>query len=279
MVLGRQDLRIGNLALCLLGALGLIVLAARPAAAAAPGSATLVAPYGALTGTTISFTWAKSGGGATWYLLEVDDSTGVKFLRWYTAAQAGCAGGEETCAVTVSQGLAPGPAGWWVRPWNSEGYGPWSGGMAFTLSVLPPTWAATLPTNTRFTLVMGGAAVLDLETGLVWEQNPSPSAATTWDDGFAFCWGSARFTGGRYGWRLPTVEELTSLLNPATRTLPGGHPFGSNTSGTFWTGTTVPNPNTSAYTVNFSGSGLGATPKTMSTLPVWCVRGGMGNRL
>ena len=64
-------------------------------------------------------------------------------------------------------------------------------GAAFTSSVVfsvtatrnPPTglstdlgWSQILPAATRFQLVMGGAAVLDRETGLVWEQSPEQFA-------------------------------------------------------------------------------------------------------
>ena len=273
MLLGGQSTWIGRLAVCLLGAL-LIVLAARPAAAATPGSATLVAPNGALTGTTFTFTWAK-GGGATWYLLEVDDSGGVRFLQWYTAAQAGCAGGEVNCAVTVSQGLAPGQVGWWVRSWNSEGFGPWSVGMSFTLSILPPAWAATLPTSARFTLVMGGEAVLDNETGLVWDQDPNPST-DNWADSLWDCIIHITARGGRSGWRLPTVEELLSLT--IIGVLPAGHPFSSNTRNEFWSATTFPKDSTLAFTVNFVTGAISAPLKT-TTHVRWCVRGGKGNGL
>src|SRR5262245_66120666 len=70
-----------------------------------------------------------------------------------------------------------------------------------------PSWDQTLPSNTRFIVLsnMASAAVLDRETGLVWERSPSTSTGD---------WGSALFhcinlnTGGRMGWRLPTVQEL-----------------------------------------------------------------------
>ncbi len=35
-----------------------------------------------------------------------------------------------------------------------------------------PAWDQDLPANERFKLVLGGEAVLDKETGLVWEQSP-----------------------------------------------------------------------------------------------------------
>ena len=40
-----------------------------------------------------------------------------------------------------------------------------------------PSWDQVLPANERFVLAMGGAAVLDKETGLVWEQSPETNVA------------------------------------------------------------------------------------------------------
>src|SRR6184192_2356689 len=86
---------------------------------------------------------------------------------------------------------------------------------------LPQDWDKTLPANdpggacpstsSRFTCVMGNAAVRDNETGLVWERSPETTLNT---------WSVARFTcakkavGGRKGWRLPSFAELSSLMDP-----------------------------------------------------------------
>src|SRR5438128_10641825 len=69
-----------------------------------------------------------------------------------------------------------------------------------------------------------GAAVLDLETGLVWEQSPSASPAD-WFGAQARC--NSLTAGDRLGWRLPTLQELASLVDPtqSNPALPPGHPF------------------------------------------------------
>ena len=89
---------------------------------------------------------------------------------------------------------------------------------------LPPAWYKVLPSDQRFVLVMGGGAVLDRETGLVWEQSPS-SDKWVWSSASYVCHIST--TGGRRGWRLPTLQELQSLLDPnkTDLSLPSGHPF------------------------------------------------------
>jgi hypothetical protein len=98
-----------------------------------------------------------------------------------------------------------------------------------------PSWDQQLPASTRFIVLSnwidasfpsGGAAVLDRETGLVWERSPT-SIQSDWYSANEYC---IRLTtvGGRMGWRLPTVQELYSLFDPTAvnpPTLPAGHPF------------------------------------------------------
>jgi uncharacterized repeat protein (TIGR03803 family) len=108
-----------------------------------PSAATLVSPSGNISTATPTYTW-DAVASATWYYLWVkDSSTSAKIQQWYTAAQCGCGSGTGQCSVTPTVTLSLGAAQWWVQTWNSAGYGPWSTGMAFTVSAsLPP--AATL---------------------------------------------------------------------------------------------------------------------------------------
>lgn len=58
-----------------------------------------------------------------------------------------------------------------------------------TLDQIQPAWSQILPAGQRYQLVMGGAAVLDRETGLVWKQ--SSSFVHTWLDAQASSPGEA----------------------------------------------------------------------------------------
>lgn len=127
-----------------------------------------------------------------------------------------------------------------------------------------PSWDQQFPASTRWVVLTnwGSAAVLDRETGLVWRQNPSANTKASWDNVLGTCQGAA--IGGRMGWRLPAVEELTTLMDPATFTLFAGAPFTLPSGGPgFWTATTVPGDATSAESVTFETSfgGVSSTRK------------------
>jgi hypothetical protein len=152
-----------------------------------------------------------------------------------------------------------------------------------TLDEIPPTWSQKLPASERFELVLNDEAVLDKETGLVWTRDANLTDAKPWYDAIKYCiaeypdWGLN--IGGRLGWRLPTIEELQSLVdrsqsNPA---LPVGHPFiNVSTTKSYWSSTTDVIQPTAAHTVYFpDGTSIGA-PKTSFNPEVWCVRGGQG---
>jgi hypothetical protein len=147
-----------------------------------------------------------------------------------------------------------------------------------------PSWDQTLPAATRFIVLSNFAsnAVLDRETGLVWERSPSASRMT-WFLATGAC--EPLSNGGRLGWRLPTIQELASLLvdpgvpvNPdfPGPTLPAGHPFIA-VQDAYWSATAVANIPDGAWLVAFGGIATGVTLAFKTgTLPVWCVRGGLG---
>jgi hypothetical protein len=103
-----------------------------------------------------------------------------------------------------------------------------------TLDEIPPAWSQKLRADdgdangcnsSRFKCVLDNEAVLDKETGLVWERSPR-NYQGSWVVAKWQCWASN--TGGREGWRLPTVSEIDSLKEYCAitdRILPCGHPF------------------------------------------------------
>ena len=70
-----------------------------------------------------------------------------------------------------------------------------------------------------------GEAVLDRETGLVWQRTLDAQALSPGSSADRCLQAT---TGGRLGWRLPTLPEFASLFDgspTATPPLPAGHPF------------------------------------------------------
>jgi hypothetical protein len=159
----------------------------------------------------------------------------------------------------------PGPPGSTMRPLD-ELSGAWS-------RVLSSNGAD--PCNTqRFRCVLeGNTAVLDVETGLVWERLPA-STTGNWMSAVRGCMDST--TGGRGGWRLPSDAELRSLLHPSGSgqpILPDGHPFGfTSTFSVVWTTTRVPHESDLIYVVDVDTLDVDALNRTQLARR-WCVRG------
>jgi uncharacterized protein DUF1566 len=181
----------------------------------------------------------------------------------------------------------------------------WAGpAQAQTTSAGPyyatPSWDQTLTCTTlstcpRFIVLSnwGSAAVLDRETGLVWERSPGdtdldgdvePNDRLSWEtfpSAREHC--ASKDVGGRIGWRLPSVHELASLVDPNNvdtvgppfdPALPPGHPFQNVQSFFYWSAATDADHATFAWNVYFF-NGLVSTSLKSFTFFVWCVRGGM----
>ena len=122
------------------------------------------------------------------------------------------------------------------------------------------------------------AAVLDKETGLVWEQTPNNAHTDIYNVAAIECVVAQK--GNRMGWRLPTVAELTSLITPAAvgggGALPPGSPF-ANLMGWYWTTTPVLDAAGDYYIVDpTSPGGLVGEGAATNGNYTWCVRGGAG---
>ncbi len=149
-----------------------------------------------------------------------------------------------------------------------------------------PAWDQNLPAATRFVVLTNwaSAAVLDKQTGLVWEKSPSITPVTWWE-ARDHCT-KYTTTGNRTGWRLPAVHELTSLIytNVPTPglTLPPGHPFLLIRSNVYWSATGDADQTTQDYLidawfVDFSNGFVSVLDKGDISIPhyAWCVRGGL----
>jgi hypothetical protein len=139
-------------------------------------------------------------------------------------------------------------------------------------------WDRALPAVQRFDVLeeFGGEAVLDKETGLVWEQSPEVGQVE-WSLARGLC--AQKAVGGRKGWRLPSFSELASLVDLSVGssgpTLPLGHPFDNVQSSNYWSATLASRlSDTHSWDVNFENGFVSAGFQGANRY-LWCVRGGM----
>ena len=145
-----------------------------------------------------------------------------------------------------------------------------------TLDQIPPTWSTKISGAGRFVVLadFNNDAVLDKETGLVWEKSPW-TTSYQWETAVNYC--IQKQTGGRFGWHLPTVEQLSSLMDisaPGEPKLPAGHPFTVVQPYSYWSATTSTENTNTAYLVDFSNGFNVSAPSKTSLVSIWCVRGG-----
>jgi hypothetical protein len=138
-------------------------------------------------------------------------------------------------------------------------------------------WDQALPVSQRFVVltVFNSDVVLDKETGLVWEKSPQATGISL---------SNARLTcankavGGRKGWRLPSLPELASLVDPSVAspgpTLQPGHPFQAVQPANYWSGSAHADNSTLMWGVGFNNGVMLGVSKAFDQR-AWCVRGGM----
>lgn len=137
------------------------------------------------------------------------------------------------------------------------------------------SWSRALPTPERFVVLadFNNEAVLDRNTGLVWERAPHITARPVFSASY-HCMNAS--VGGQKGWRLPNIAELTTLVDPSVTTepmLPAGAPFEFGSQVFFWSGTLRHGFSDLAWSVNFR-NGLVDDSQFTLNLSVLCVRGG-----
>jgi hypothetical protein len=129
----------------------------------------------------------------------------------------------------------------------------------------------------------GDGSVTDTGTGLVWQkcsrgQNTDATCTgtatkTTWSLALLHC---KNLSIGSRTWRLPNVNELRSLLNPAiySNFVPNidSTSFPSTVADKYWSSSTVTGSASLAYFVDFSGGGQHSQNKVTAAF-VRCVSG------
>jgi hypothetical protein len=136
--------------------------------------------------------------------------------------------------------------------------------------------------------------VTDNLTGLVWLKNANPCGKKTWQEAIDYCKalasGQAGLTDGSQAgdWRLPSVNELISLLdyayyNPAICNTAGtgqwseGDPFSGVQSDNYWSGSTIAVNTGNAWNVYVDYGDVSNGGKTY-TYYVWPVRNQKGEQ-
>lgn len=141
------------------------------------------------------------------------------------------------------------------------------------------------PPAQRWEVVYGGGAVVDKETGLIW-QRQTGTATMPWPQAAGVCniLGVPNILNPHRGWRLPTVQELSSLApltqqSPFTNVQWDGKWYWTSTinaaSRPYHAGDGEDYP--SVYAVGFSPTGSYVSsretqPGSGSASGVWCVR-------
>ena len=240
------------------------------------GEATPVAPFGIIETPTPTYEWTPVPG-ATKYRLVVQDTNQESINQdtsetavideWYTAEEAGCASEDGLCSVSPDIEVFAKNT-WKVQACANEECGLWSGPMNFDFTAQnQPRYADN-----------GDGTVTDNNTKLMWVKNANRCGwKEKWQDAINYC-GDVTLAG-LSDWRLPSLSELMSLIDPSHRNpaLTPGHPFTNVQSDSYWSSSYYYHPllhDYFAYDVYF-GDGWsdpsGFDP--MHLAYVWCVRG------
>lgn len=151
------------------------------------------------------------------------------------------------------------------------------------LLAMAQSWDKNMASGPRFQTLPSfqNQAVLDKNTGLVWEQTPS-TEAYPWShpvfQNTARYQCASKTVGGILGWRLPSVIELMSVQDPSLPIpfVPTG--VFNVQIGSYWSASVNNETPGTAWAVGISPLSTPGRPSIVTTstaLNVWCVRGPM----
>ncbi len=122
----------------------------------------------------------------------------------------------------------------------------------------------------RFKALPELGGVLDNETQLIWEQLPEYNS-DKWDWASRHC--NQLKLGNRFGWRLPTLAELTTLLDVSSPTNFPNSPLLVPPPDGIWTSTQTNLGSNGVWAID-TGYGIAfKTIKDNANHGAWCVRG------
>jgi hypothetical protein len=128
-----------------------------------------------------------------------------------------------------------------------------------------------LPPEERYVLLKGynQQAVVDKETGLIWERDPNQNGNLPWAQARQVCLNKS--VHHKKGWRLHSITELTGVWDPFI--VQPASPFIGICCKTFWSSTVDASaPTTQAWTMDTANGFTRITPLS-DNMGIWCVKG------